>query len=193
MSGERRTSRSWPLARLAAKVHPVCRSGDLALHRRRRHLRVRDALYGFEVGAFARLLFKLELAFALQSLCLETFVIADDAGKHGLGVDASYVSAEGQAAGVRQGRSATDLSFSDLDHVYAPYGYACEETRGSKYDLGCPAHRGIAVESGWVERGWRCSARERERGVRARVQLWLGLEGTEQLLQSNESTCFGQP
>ena len=112
MSGERRTSRSWPLARLAAKVHPVCRSGDLALHRRRRHLRVRDALYGFEVGAFARLLFKLELAFALQSLRLEAFVIADDAGKHGLGADASYVSAEGQAAGVREGRSATRTSRS---------------------------------------------------------------------------------
>lgn len=90
------TSRSRSLARLATKVHPVWRSGDLALYRRWRYLRIRDALDGFEVGAFARLLFKLELAFALQPLRLEALVIADDAGKHGLVADASYASANGE-------------------------------------------------------------------------------------------------
>ena len=192
MSGERRTLRSWPLARLAAKVHPVCRSGDLALYRRRRHLRVRDALDGFEVGAFARLLFKLELALALQSLRLEAFVIADDAGKHGLVTNAN-ASADRVASRASGRVHATHLSFSDLDHVYAPDGHACEEARGSKYDLGCPAHRGIVVESGWTERGWRCSAREREREACVRACSYgLAWRAPSSFLQPNESTCFGQ-
>lgn len=177
MSGERRTSRSWPLARLAAKVHPVCRSRHLALHRWRRHLRVRDALYGFEVGAFARLLFKLELAFALQSLCLEPFVIADDAGKHGLVAKANVSAGRGSLTGQRGSERNAPLVLGPGSCVRPIWIRLRGGTRLQRRSwLSCSSRCRCGSEaSEWIERGWR-----RYREARVRAAMARGLEDSVQ-------------